>query len=141
MKNQDSIIKDLEIVTAILNKITAQAGESDDIAYAQKILKGVINLLERDRLEIITGNADAANGEGDIPSASGNSDLKAKITAENKETITDMRLPCGRKLSEHNSCPNLSRRGACTMHVLTSYPPQYKMCPARGVGFIKCSEA
>ena len=133
--NHEHIVSDLEIVCAILDKICAMYGEQDDIAYARKLLRGDIVSLttEKSRCDAI------ANGV--INSTTGNPDVDATITATNKKEPEEDVLPCGRKRSEHSQCPHLSKNGACTAKVLTTFPPQYIMCPARGSGFIMCSEA
>lgn len=40
-----------------------------------------------------------------------------------------------------STCGYCTCKGACTVTALTSEPPQYAMCPFRGTGFIRCSEA
>ena len=142
MTNLDLIIKDVEIVKAILDKIGTQTGESEDIAFAKRKLNGVISNLEVSELrDIMIAHGDS-KPNGDINATIGNPDSDSKATALNQETSdADAVLPCGRKISEHSSCPHLSTHGACTKIVLTSLPPKYNMCPARGHGFIECSKA
>ena len=38
-------------------------------------------------------------------------------------------------------CGLCTGKGACTFEAFSSLPPMYKMCPFRGSGFIRCSEA
>ena len=42
---------------------------------------------------------------------------------------------------DKDSCGHLTPKGGCTMCVCTSIPPQYRMCPFRGHGFIFCEDA
>jgi hypothetical protein len=58
------------------------------------------------------------------------------VTNKGKETTE---CPYGKGTPE--ICGFCTSKGACTIGVLTSMPPQYDMCPFRGSGFIRCSEA
>ena len=40
-----------------------------------------------------------------------------------------------------STCGHCLPSGACDACVLTSFPPQYNMCPFRGEGFITCEDA
>ena len=57
-------------------------------------------------------------------------------TSKGKET---KECPYGKGTPE--TCGRCTCKGACTVTVLTSEPPQYNMCPFRGSGYIDCSEA
>jgi len=138
----EKIVKDLEIVSAIIDKLATQFGRTSDMEYARKLLKDDIDSLCLGML------ADNVIANGDICKTDGNASADKKQwvahstkTTEGKDEPEGKILPCGRKMSEHSTCPHLSKNGACTATVLTSMPPQYNMCPARGSGFIKCSEA
>ena len=39
------------------------------------------------------------------------------------------------------SCPHRSAKGACTLLICCSNPPQYQMCPLCGGGYIFCKDA
>lgn len=43
--------------------------------------------------------------------------------------------------SSPENCEHLLKSGACNARICTSNPPQYKMCPFRGNGFIPITEA
>lgn len=58
------------------------------------------------------------------------------MTINGKETAE---CPHGKGTPE--TCGRCTRKGACNLTILTSYPPQYNMCPFRGSGYIPCSEA
>ena len=144
MNNRETVVKDLEIVIAILNRMSAETGKSDDIDYARKVLKGVIGYLKAtwEAEEAFEKGKESVMANGDVNSTTGNPDMDSKTTAFNKKSSgDDAILPCGRKVGEHSGCPFLSPNGACTQTVLTSNPPQYNMCPARGTGYIECSKA
>lgn len=53
-----------------------------------------------------------------------------------KETTA---CPYGKGTPE--TCGRCTCKGACTVTVLTSEPPQYNMCPFRGAGYIFCKDA
>lgn len=48
---------------------------------------------------------------------------------------------CPYHKGDPSCCGCCTSKGACTVTVLTSMPPQYNMCPFRGSGYIRCSEA
>lgn len=58
------------------------------------------------------------------------------VNIEGKETTG-----CPHCKGTPETCGCCTSKGACTFLVLTSLPPQYHMCPFRGSGFIRCSEA
>lgn len=58
------------------------------------------------------------------------------VTSNEKEATE---CPYGKGTPE--TCGCCTCKGACTVTVLTSYPPQYNMCPFRGSGYIYCKDA
>lgn len=58
------------------------------------------------------------------------------VTGNGKET---KECPYGTGTPE--TCGFCTCKGACTVTVLTSSPPQYNMCPFRGSGYIFCKDA
>ena len=58
------------------------------------------------------------------------------VTIKGKET---KECPYGKGTPE--TCGRCTCKGACTVTVLTSEPPQYNMCPFRGSGYIFCKDA
>ena len=58
------------------------------------------------------------------------------VTIKGKETTG-----CPYRKGTPETCGCCTSKGACTVTILTSMPPQYDMCPFRGSGFIRCSEA
>lgn len=57
------------------------------------------------------------------------------------KSIPEGKIVCPRGKGTPETCGCCTSKGACTVTVLTSFPPQYNMCPFRGSGFIQCSEA
>ena len=66
----------------------------------------------------------------------------ADWTCETTSSNAEHDCHCIRGKDSADGCENLlPKSGACTAVVCASMPPQYKICPFRGTGYIKCSEA
>ena len=91
----------------------------------------------------------------DAPNDRGISISPAEQTSQSDDTewlgLADQIVPpkakpqgtptCPYHKGDPSCCGCCTSKGACTVTVLTSMPPQYNMCPFRGSGYIRCSEA
>lgn len=78
-----------------------------------------------------------ANHKDDCSTSGGIEDHDGwTVTIKGKET---KECPYGKGTPE--TCGCCTCKGACTVTVLTSFPPQYNMCPFRGSGYIFCKDA
>ena len=50
-------------------------------------------------------------------------------------------IKCPYNRGTPETCGRCTSKGACTVTILTSIPPQYNMCPFCGSGFISCKDA
>ena len=90
---------------------------TDDASIPNKVDNGVI---------------DASTAKDDLDVST---DVQQIGSGESHDTI---KCPYG-----HNSatCGHCTGKGACDMEICTSIPPQYRMCPFHGSGFIFCKDA